>query len=248
MSPVGLFLGLLLAALRLALGRLLGCLLQQFPRLLILLGPARVGPPTLYIVAVARFLDAMMEGTFAQHIPPTLMRASVITLLRTAAVRMATGTCGIIAVAGYRDAVVVGARGSIVARAKGTRKGPIECHQVGTGLTTTLGGTLAAIGPGGGRPTEGGVRKLSIGSVFVGIRMVAVGVSATIAIIIMSVSLSIGNDGRNGGIIVVVGTSGSSTSGVITVWPGKSSPSERRGCERVGGAIHGHRWKIMRAM
>ena len=53
MSPVGLFLGILLAALRLALRRLLGCLLQQFPRLLILLGPARVGPPTLHIVAVA---------------------------------------------------------------------------------------------------------------------------------------------------------------------------------------------------
>lgn len=160
---------------------------------------------------------------------------------------MTTGTCGIIAVAGYGDAVVVGARGSIVARAKGTRKGPIECHQVGTGLTSTLGGTLAAIGPGGGGPTEGGIRKLSIGSVFVGIRVVAVGVSTTIAIIIMSVSLSIGNDGRNGGIIVVGGTSGSSisTSGVITVWPGKSSPSERGGCERVVAAIHGHRCKIM---
>ena len=43
----------LLLALSLALGRLFGCLLQEFPRLLILLGPARVGPPTLHIVAVA---------------------------------------------------------------------------------------------------------------------------------------------------------------------------------------------------
>ena len=81
--------GLLLALLRLllALGftflRLLRCLLQQLPRLLVLLGPARVGPPTLHVVAVARFLNAMMEGTFAQHIPPTLMRASVIALLRS---------------------------------------------------------------------------------------------------------------------------------------------------------------------
>lgn len=96
MALVGLFLALfrLLLALGFTFLRLLGRLLQQFPRLLILLGPARVGSPTLHVVAVTRYLNAMMEGTFAQHIPPTLMHASVITLLRSAAVRVTTGTAG----------------------------------------------------------------------------------------------------------------------------------------------------------
>ena len=235
MTLVGLFLALLrlLLALGFAFLRLLGCLLQQFPRLLILLGPAWVGPPTLYVVAVTRFLNAMMEGTFAQHIPPTLMRASVITLLGSAEVSMTTGTGRIITVTWNGDAVIVSARGTIMARSKRTRKGLIECHQVGIGLTTALGGTGTASGGGGG-PTEGGIRrtKLSIGAVFVRIRAVTVGVSMIITTI-MSFSLSIGNDGRNSGIIV-----GTSSSSGVTVWPRKSSPSER-----LVAVIGGHRCK-----
>ena len=215
----------LLLLLRLALGlsllRLLGCLFQQLSRLLILLGPARMGSPTLDVVTVARFLDAMMEGAFAQHVPPTLMRAAVITFLRSAAVSMTARTFGVIAIAGDRNTVMVSARGTIMARAKGARKGLIECHQVGTGLTSPLGGavcTTAATDAGGGGHAEGGIRcaELSIGGVLVRIRVVTVGV---IAIVITSISLSVGGDGRSGG--------SGSRKGPVKVWPRKASPPVR---------------------